>query len=184
MTTEKVESPYFVFQNWLFDGNPKSKVPSGVGVPDLLSYKSPITPQYMITLFLNNGKLNCFLNEYFNNVGLYYMDKEELMRFVKKCIFDFKIQRKSLPFIPREKNGKLFDSLKKKIPILKKHDISLLCQLIDKSEEKENVYYSLGLEKPETIKKQKGLKKSTKKDKETVKDFLKNNFKIMEIEKS
>jgi len=176
--------PYKLFQNWLFDGDLKSKIPVGEGIPDLLSYKSPITPQYMITLFLNNGKLNCFLNDYFNNIGLYYMDKEELMRFVKKCIYDFKIQRKSLPFIPREKNGKLFDSLRKKIPILKKNDITLLCNLIDKSGQKEEVYYSLGLEKPETIKKQKGLKKSTKKDKESVKEFLKNNFKIMEIEKS
>ena len=175
---------YKTFQNWLFDGDLKSKIPVGEGIPDLLSYKSPITSQYMITLFLNNGKLNCFLNQYFNNIGLYYMDKEELMRFVKKCIYDFKIQRKSLPFIPREKNGKLFDSLTKKIPILKKNDITLLCSLIDKSDQKEQVYYSLGLEKPETIKKQKGLKKSTKKDKESVKDFLKNNFKIMEIEKS
>jgi len=177
--------PYKTFQNWLFDGNPKSKIPTGDGIPDLLSYKSPITAYYMITLFLNQGRLNHFLNEYFNNVGLYYIDKEELMKFMKKCVNDFRVQRKSLPFIPRTKNTKLFEELKKKLPVLKKHDVSLLCDIIDKSDEKDSIYYSLGLEKQETIKKQKGLKKQTKKDdkKETVSDFLKNNFRIMEIKK-
>ena len=62
-------------------------------------------------------------------------------------------------------------------------DISLLTEIVDKSESKEDIYYSLGLEKAETIKKQKGLKKSEKKDKETVEDFLKNNFKTIKIER-
>ena len=175
--------PHKTFNNWLFDGNPKSKIPSGNGVPDLLSYKSPINHQYMISLFLNQGRLNHYLDEYFNNMGLYYLDKEELMKFIKKCVIDFKIQRKSLPFISRTKNTKLFDSLRKKIPIMKKHDISLLCDIVDKMENKQDIYYSLGLEKPETIKKQKGMKKATKKEKETISEFLKNNFKIMEMQK-
>ena len=175
--------PYKTFQNWLFDGNLKTGIPSGDGVPDLLSYKSPITPQYMITMFLNQGKLNHFLDEYFNNMGLYYINKEELMRFMKKCVIDFKVQRNSLPFIPRTKNTKLFEALKKKIPIMKKNDISLLTEIVDNSDQKGDIYYSLGLEKAETIKKQKGLKKSTKKDKETVEEFLKNNFKTMKIER-
>lgn len=173
--------PYKTFQNWLFDQNPKSKIPSGEGIPDLLSYKSPITQQYMISLFLNQGKLNHFLNEYFNNIGLYYIDKEELMKFLKKCVIDFKIQRNSLPFIPRTRNTKLFEAIKNKIPIMKKNDVSTLCDIIDNSSEKEIVYYSLGLEKPETIKKQKGLKKKTKKERETIKDFIKNNFKVISL---
>jgi len=173
-------SVYTDFSNWLFDGDLKSKIPD----PEImLKYNSPINSQYMISMFLNQGKLNHYLNEYFNNVGLYYLDREELMKFMKKCVIDFKIQRKNLPFIPRTKNSKLFDSLRKKIPIMKKHDISLLCDIVDKMEDKEKIYYSLGLEKPETIKKQKGLKKKTKKEKETVDEFLKNNFKTMEIER-
>jgi len=178
--SEKPVSLYSVFSSWLFDGNLKSNIPEH---EDLLSYKSPITPQYMISMFLNQGKLNHFLNEYFNNIGLYYMNKEELMKFMKKCVIDFKVQRKSLPYIPRTKNTKLFEALKKKIPIMKKHDISLLAEIVDNSEEKGDIYYSLGLEKAETIKKVKGLKKNTKKDKETVEDFLKNNFRTMVIEK-
>lgn len=180
MTTLKV-SEYTLYQNWLFDGNPKSKIPSGAGVPDLLSYKSPINHHYIISMFLNQGRLNHFLNEYFNNMGVYYLEKEELMKFIKKCVIDFKIQRKNLPYNFKTKNTKLFDSLKKKIPILKNHDVTLLCELVDKMENKENIYYSLGLDKPETIKKQKGLKKETKKEKETVNEFLKNNFRTIEI---
>jgi hypothetical protein len=173
--------PYNTFLNWVFDGNPKSKIPSGEGVPDILSYKSPITPQYMITLFLNNGKVNHFLNEYFNNMGLYYLDKEELMKFIKKCAMDFNIQRRSIPFIPRTRNTKLFDSLRKKIPIMKKYDISLLCDIVDKSENKDDIYHSLGLDKQETLKKQKGMRKESKKIKETVEEFLGSNFKTIEI---
>ena len=181
--TEKIVSPYVVFSNWLFDGNPKSRIPSGEGIPNILNYNSPINHHFMISMFLNQGKLNHFLNEYFNNIGLYYIEKEELMKFLKKCVIDFNIQRKNLPYISRTKNTKLFESLRKKIPIMKKYDISLLCDIVDKMETKQDIYYSLGLEKPETIKKQKGMKKRTKKEKETVSEFLKNNFKIMEIEK-
>lgn len=172
---------YKTWNEWVFDGNLKSKIPSGENIPDLLSYKSPINNQYMINMFLNQGKLNHFLNEYFNNISLYYLDREEFMHFIKKCIIDFKIQKRNLPFIPRTKNTKLFEALRKKVNILKKYDISLLCDIIDKSDMKDDVYYSLGLEKPETIKKQKGLKKKAKKEKETIDDFIKNNFKTMEV---
>lgn len=180
---EKVSllSPYTAFNNWLFDGDLKSNIPSGKNIPDLLNYKSPINHIFMISMFLNQGKLNHFLNEYFNNIGLYYLDREELMKFIKKCVIDFKIQRKNLPFIPRTKNNKLFNTLRKKIPIMKNYDITLLCNLIDKSKQKEDIYYSLGLDKPETIKKQKGLKKQTKNEKETVEEFLKTNFKVIDL---
>ena len=170
-----------VFNNWLFDGDPKSKLPKGEKIPDLLNYKSPINHLFLIGMFINQGKLNHFLNEYFNNIGLYYLDREELMYFIKKCVIDFKIQKKNLPYSSRQKNNKLFNTLRKKIPIMKNYDISLLCNIIDKSDEKEDIYYSLGLDKPETIKKQKGLKKQTKKEKETIVDFISANFKVMEI---
>lgn len=178
---EKIVSPYVIFNSWLFDSNPKSPIPKGENIPDLLKYNSPINHLYLIGMFLNQGKLNHFLNEYFNNIGLYYLDREELMKFIKKCVIDFKIQKKNLPYSTRSKNNKLFNTLRKKIPIMKNHDITLLSTLIDNSKEKEDIYYSLGLDKPETIKKQKGLKKQTKKDKETVTDFINTNFKVMEI---
>lgn len=174
---------YKIFQNWLFDNNIMSPIPCGEN-NDLLKYNSPITNQYVIGIFLNHGKLNHFLNEYFNNIGLYYLDKEELFKFIKKCVIDFKIQKKNLPFILYSKNSKLFESLKKKTPMLKKYDVSLLCEIIDKSENRENIYYSLGLEKQETIKKQKGLKKEIKKENETIKNFLERNFKILVVDNS
>jgi len=179
--TEKTISPYTIFNNWLFDGNIKSNLPKGKDIPDLLNYKSPINHLYMVSMFLNQGKLNHFLNEYFNNIGLYYLDKEELMKFIKKCVIDFKIQKRNLPYFTRQKNNKLFNTLRKKIPYMKNHDITLLCDLIDSSKEKNEIYYSLSLEKPETIKKQKGLKKQQKKEKETVDEFIKNNFKVIEL---
>jgi len=173
--------PFKTFNNWLFDGNFKSRIPTGEGVPDLLKYNSPITNQYMITMFINQGKLNHFLNEYFNNMGLYYLEKEEFMRFMKKCVVDFKIQRKNIPYIPIQRNGKLFDALRKKISILKSHDVNLLAEIVDKLENKDQIYYSLGLEKMEPVKKIKGIKKITKKEKPTVKEFIESSFKVMEL---
>jgi hypothetical protein len=171
--------PYKTYQTWLFNNDIKSPLPDR---DTLLKYNSPITPMFMISMFLNQGKLNHFLDEYFNNMNLYYLDKEELMKFMKKCVIDFRIQRNSLPFIPRSKNTKLFEVLRKKIPTIKNYDITLLTEIVDKSEQKGDIYYSLGLDKPEPIKKQKGLKKSTKKDKQTVEEFLKSNFKTMKNE--
>ena len=172
---------YKTFQNWLFDGNIKSKIPTGEGIPEILKYNSPINHTYLISLFLNQSKLNFYLNSYFNNMNLRYLDKEELMRFIKKCVIDFNVQRKNLAFVPYKRYDKLYNALRKKIPVLKNHEIKLLSEIIENSDIKNEVYNSLSLEKPDQVKTKKTskAKKSTKK--ETIDDFLKNNFKVMKV---
>ena len=92
--------PFKTFNTWLFDGNLKSDIPNR---EILLKYNSPITSMYAINIFLSVGKLNYYLNQQFNNVGLWYLDREELFKFIKKCVKDFKVQRNQLSYIPYPK---------------------------------------------------------------------------------
>ncbi len=174
--------PYKTFLDWLFDGDIKRDIPNK---QDLLKYNSPITVTFVSNLFLNNGKLNFFLNNHFNNIGLRYLDKEEFFKFTKKAVIDFKVQRRTLPYFKYQgRKTKMFDVLRKKYPTLKIDDISLLCDMFERSKERDTIYASLGLDKPEQTKtkKQKNEKDSDKKT--TVKEFLKENFTVVVITKS
>ena len=178
--------PYKTFSAWLFDGNPKSPIPTpNENVPDLLKYNSPIHHTYLISLFLNNGKVNHYLDKYFNNMGLRYLERDELFKFVKKLVQDFKIQRNSLPFFKYGgRKTKLYDSLKRKFPMLKTYDIAFLCDVIDKSDEKERVYATFGIDDPEAHKKKKSKQKNEATENTgriTVKEFIEKNFNMVKI---
>ena len=171
---------YNVFSNWLFDGSLKSELPQK---EVYLKYNSPITPNRLISSFMLYGELNHYLNKYFNNVGLYYIEKEDMFRFVKKCIIDFKVRRNNLSFISIKKDTNLFQALRKKFPCLKSCDISLLIDIIDKESDdlKNSVYESLGLLKPEKPKKvKKSMKKVLEKiEKVKIKDWLETVFSLV-----
>jgi len=180
--------PYKTFSSWLFDGNPKSPIPTpSEKVPDLLKYNSPIHHTYLISLFLNNGKLNHYLDKYFNNMSLRYLERDELFKFVKKLVQDFKIQRNSLPFFKYGgRKTKLYDSLRRKLPMLKTYDVSFLCDVIDKSNEKEVIYATMGIDDPEVHKKKKSKQKNEvveKTGRMTVKEFIEKNFNVVKMKK-
>jgi len=176
--------PFKTFNNWLFDGNRNSQIPKAQVdsngkeiVPDILKYNSPIGHTYVISLFMRYGELNYYLNQYFNDINLRYLSREELFKFIKKCVLDFRVRRGDLVFYPRKERVKLFEVLREKLPQLKDDDIFLLCDIIDKSEIKEGIYQSLDLEKPKKLK----LKKSDKKnkiEKISVRAFLEEHFSI------
>ena len=100
--------------------------------------------------------------------------------FAKKCVKDFRVSRRNIPFIKYNRKTKLFTELRKKIALLKNDDIGLLCDLIDTSDEKDTVYHALGLEKPKRTKVKKTKKVSTKKI--TLDEFLKKNFTWIEVD--
>ena len=178
--------PFKTFFNWAFDGDknsplPKAKLsPEGkVLVPAITHYTSPITQTYLISIFLKNAKLNKYLNENLNNMNLWYIEKEDLVKFIKRCIIDFKIQRKDIVFLGYRRQQRMFEVLRDKMSFLKNDDINLLCDLIDKSKEKDSFYESLGLEKP---KKQKVTKKIIEKNKKVIlSDFLSENFSTIDV---
>jgi len=180
---------YNTFLNWIFDGSLTSKIPTPrkskdgeVIIPDILKYNSPITHTYVLSLFTQNPKLNYYLNSHFNNIGLRYLEKEELFYFLKKCVIDFRISRKSLKWVRYNNKTKLFNTLRKKISVLKNDDIDLLCDIVNKSNDMENIYVSLGLDKP-VKKKLKTKQKNKKLSKISMIDYLESNFSIMEVVK-
>lgn len=164
--------PFKTFNNWLFDGNSKTPIPQ-----DLLTYNSPITHTFVISLFLKNGPLNHYLDQYFNDINVRYLDKSDLFMFVKKCVMDFRVRKNNMMFYKRRQRNLLFEKLRDKIPYLKNDDLFLLCDIIDKSDEKDSVYETLGLEKQ----KKKKLKKTKVKEKKNIslKDFLEQHFSIV-----
>jgi len=168
--------PYKTFNNWLFDGSLETPFPKATDKIDLLKTTSPISHMFVMQLFLRNGPLNDYLNKYFNNVGLWYLDKEEFFKFIKKCVIDFRVNKRDTVFYPRKAKNKLFDILRLKFPYLKKHDTYLLIDEIEKSDDKEGIYHALGMEMPKKRKVRTG--KKVKKGKVPLKDFLEEHFSL------
>lgn len=179
-------SPYQVFNSWLFDGRNDSSIPKPkiddngkVITPDILKYNSPITHTFLVSMFLRNGPLNYYLDKYFNDINLRYLSREELMKFIKKCVIDFRINKRDIVFYPRRPRHVLYEKLREKMPVLKNDDISLLCDIVEKSDNKRAIFDSLGLDMPKkkTIKKSKKIK--TKKI--SLKGFLDEYFSMISI---
>jgi len=170
--------PYKLFFNWAFSNNIKDPIPQGSDIPDILRYDSPIQATFLLKTFINNAKINHYLNKYLNNIGVRYIDKEDLFYFIKQCIIDFKIKRRDIHYIQWSDNDLLFNKITKKSPLLKKDEISILCDLINKSDNKESIYRSLGIDKKEVTKtKNKTNKKSEAKI--SSKNYIAQNFGII-----
>jgi len=164
-------SQYF---SWLFDGDLKSHPPA-----DVIKPNSPISNLYIVSSFLLHGKLNSYLNTYFNNFNLSSIDKEELMMFMKRAIKDLKVARKHISYIPWKKTDTMTNELKKRLPEVKEFEIPLLVDIIEKSEDRDSIYSALGLDKLKTTRekgKKKVVEKKASNKKITVEEFLKKNF--------
>jgi len=173
-------SPYKVFWNWVFDGNLKSELPTGEGIPDLLSYKSPINEIFILRSFLKCQSFSLYLNKYLNNFGIRYIDRMELFMFIKSSAIDFKISKYDIFYCNQWKsNSKLYLKLRNRYKDLKDGEISYMCEIVDKSDKKELYYTSLGLDivKKEIIK----IGKKNKKNKNISLNQLMENFTLMDI---
>ena len=178
--------PYKTFFDWLFDGDRNSKIPQpktsdGEKIIDILKYNSPITHTYVVSIFLRHSPLTLYLNEYFNDINLRYLDRADLFYFIKKCVCDFRIRRNDMVYYPRKDRQKLFEVLRERVPYLKDNDISLLCDIIEKSEDKSQIYSTLGLDMPKKEKIKIKAKKEDKGKKISLKDFLVRHFSIMDL---
>ncbi len=166
---------YKTFFNWAFSGNIKEPIPKGENIPDILSYKSPIHATFLLKTFVNNAKLNYYLNKYLNNIGIRYIDKKDLFFFIKQCIIDFKVKRKDIHYTSWTRQSALYNKIDNKFPLLKKDEILLFCEQIDKSDDKESIYRSLGIDKKE-FKKKKTKKRTVTKIR--AKEFIAQHFGI------
>jgi hypothetical protein len=177
--------PFKTYYKWLFDGLKDSPIPAPRTddngkeiVPDILKYNSPITNQYVISVFLRNLHLNKYLDQYFNNINLYSIPKDEMLKFVKRCVLEFRIGRYDPIYYRRKYNDKLYEIIEKRFPYIKSFEVEHLCGIINNSSKKDSIYKSLGLELP---KKQKVRTKKIKSAKKSLRDFLAENFSIMKI---
>jgi hypothetical protein len=170
--------PFKTFHTWLFDGSRTSPIPKATEKVDILKYNSPITHTYVISMFAKHGPLNYYLNTYFNNISLRYLEKEELFKFIKKCVLDFRVRKTDVVYFPYKRHTKLFETLREKFPQFKNFEILQICKNIDESDEKDLIYQSLNIEKPV---KKKMTKKAKLKGKISLKMFLERNFSILNI---
>jgi len=172
--------PFKTYTNWLFDGSRTTPLPKATEKVDILKYNSPITHVFALQMFMRHGPLNHYLDEYFNNIGLRYLSKEELFLFVKKCVLDFRVLRRDTVFYKWRHKDKLYNVLRDKFPELKNDDVSLFAEIIEKDEDRDTIYDTLGLAKPP--KKQKvriGKKKINKKNKIPLDSFMEKHFSII-----
>jgi len=166
--------------NWLFDGSKISKIPDTkkdkegkVIVEDIRK----LPPQYLLSMFVGHGTINYYLNNYFNNVNLYYVSIDDILYFLKKCIIDFKVQRNQITYFKKSSTDELFDALREKLPQFKNNDIVLLCELVNNSNEKEQIYQTLGLKSPKKEKVKIG--KKNKKINTSLESVTRENFSII-----
>lgn len=174
--------PFKTFNNWLFDGNIKSEIPKPDpenNVPDILKYNSPISSTYAISLFLKCGRFNHYLDKYFNNINLRYIDKREMFHYIKEQVCKMKIKRYQIYYTRRTRKTKLFEILRDKLPYLKDNDISSICNKVDASDKKDDIYNSIGITKPKREKFKK--KKIKERNKISLNDFLRETFTIMDV---
>lgn len=178
--------PFKTFTNWLFDGKYNNDPPE-----ELTKNSSPISNLYCMSLFMNCGSLNHYLNRYLNNYGIFYVPKDEMMKFIKRCIRDFKVSRKHIWYYSKkQKKDDLFSTLSERYPLLKEYEIYHLCEIVNKSKDKDRILQGLGLKSD--VKKQKVKKKdknkNNKKDQKQYNDlnietFLTKNFTTIEVQK-
>lgn len=174
-------SPYKLFWDWVFNGIPKSPLPSGEGIPDLLGYKSPINETFLLKSFIKCQAFSLYLNKYLNNIGIRYIEKIDLFLFIKSSVVDFKISRYDVFFSNQWKSSsKLYGKLRLRYKDLKDDEISYMCELIDISQKKDLYYTSLGLD---IVKKQvlKINNKKNKKNKSISLNQLLENFTLMDV---
>lgn len=169
--------PYRTFFDWCFDGDIKTPIPQGEGIPDILKYNSPIHATFLLKSFIKHGKLNFYLNRYLNNIGVRYIDRADLFKFFKQCVIDFKFNRRDIHYVQWTKHDVLFNALRKKYPLLKNYEIKTLCEIINGSPEKDIILRSLGIEKKPYDKKKK-RKKATQK-KISAKNFIAQYFNLV-----
>lgn len=149
---EKKISPYVVFNNWLFDNN-KTSVLDESCINSLSCFS-------IMQLFSGLGNFTIFLNEYFNDLYIHQVPKEEFFKFLKEIVMKKKITKKDLCFIKYFKDDANITKVWLKLPYLKRHEIPLFLEELE-DEERESLEEMLGISVPKK-------KKLTKKDKEQI----------------
>jgi len=134
---ETKTSSYTLLTKWLYDGSQITEIPSQV-VEDY-----SIGNQFLLFFFRGSEYLP-YISETFNNYNLFALEKSEVFKMLKSMVQATGFTQKWYPY-PKKTKVKLIDALKPKFPFLKEYDLGILADQIDKSDDKESIYESLGL---------------------------------------
>lgn len=158
-------SIYTILNRWMYNGSLNSPMPK-----ELINDKV-IGPQYILYYF-KDSMYNLYMNKHFNNYDIFQMDRIDMLKFLKRCIILTGYRPR---YVPRSKSirSKITQILKRKMPYYKWHDIELLVSMIDKRDDKDQIYETLGLYKPR--------KRKVTKKKESKKTLKEQNIKNMDL---
>ena len=164
-------SIYTILIKWLYDGSSSSQLPREV------EESKEIGSQYILWFFKDSA-YNVYMNSVFNNYDIYKLDKNECLKFLKECVLKTGFKPR---FVPKQRDPetKIAKILKIKYPYFKRNDIELLVSIIDNSDEKDQIYETLGLYGPKKTKSTKEMKKHIN---EVVNEAKKEEQKIGKIE--
>ena len=76
---KKKVSNYTILNRWLFDGSKTTSIPE-----DIVKDKS-ISQLYLLYYF-QSSHYNLYINNIFNNYGIFSLDRLEVFTFLKQCI--------------------------------------------------------------------------------------------------
>jgi len=167
---EKKLSPYTILNRWLYDGNKQSKIPN-----DLL-VSGAIGPQYLLYFFKGSRYL-VYINKIFNNYWIYQLDKEEVFTMLKDIVMRTGFRPTFYKTASKAKI-KLIEILRRKFPTLKIAEINMLADKIEKSEDRDAVFETLGLQKSVS------KKRTTKEQLEQIKQVSTQDYSniVMEVD--
>jgi len=163
---ENKVSAYTILGRWFADGSRETKLPE-----DVVKDKS-ISHMYLLHYF-RPSVYGLVISKLFNNWGLFSLERDEVLYFMKECILLCGYKPPFYQKTPVKKN-KLVDELVFKYPYLKRDEVFMLVEMIDNSNEKDSIYEMFGLYSPKT-------KKLTKAQKEEFSNKVEKGKKI-EIE--
>lgn len=154
-------SPITRIMNWVKDGNLKSPFPK--------DETKGLSPIFLLTYFLQSPDYFIFINDVFNNYGLFYLSLEDVFTQLKTMYFYTRYSSYSPKKPPKQTENQLIGILKQKYPYFKKEEIVMLVNIIDNSEFKDVVYEQFGVK---SVKAKKTTEKEKKNIKKKISDIL------------
>jgi len=149
-------SPWTLLNRWYHDGSSQTPIPQEVLAAKIVGGQT-------ILYYFMNSEFSPFINQVFNNWDTFQLPQEDILQFIKTSI---QLSGYSDKFFKRfkEERSQLHAKLRSKYPLLKNDDLNLLCDIIDKRDDKDVIYETLGLKKPTKTKISKSKDKSDKKE--------------------
>ncbi len=125
---KKTQSPYILFNNWLFDGDLETPIPE----PWVLRALNPCT---ILQSFSMLNSITVYLDETFNNFNIYQIEKETFFKYLKEFVIRKKISKNHICFFRHHKEDKDITYIHNLIPYIKRYEVFQFLDVIKNDEE-------------------------------------------------